>query len=105
MHVPPATKDSPSGPTDVDPKSEGALPESTRFTSGNFVKEYLLDTAAADAKFKGKTVEVTGVVMTFGTNEDDVAYINVQGTGGADNGGTPIQWNYLGDGLEGAPRT
>ena len=45
------------------------------------------DTAATDAKVRGKLVEITGMVSTFGTNKNDVAYVNIQG---ASRGG-PIQ--------------
>ena len=62
-----------------------------KFKSGVFANEYLRDTAASDAKFNGKLVELTGVITTFGTNKDDVAYVNMQGIGGGDSGGAPIQ--------------
>ena len=45
------------------------------------------DAAATDAKVRGKLVEVTGMVSTFGTNKDDVGYVNIQGA----SRGAPIQ--------------
>ena len=64
------------------------VPETLVFTAGFFADEYR-DADAADAKFKGKLVELTGMVGTFGTNKDNVAYINLQG--GRGQGGVPIQ--------------
>ena len=87
-------------PTDVDLKLGGVLPESMKFTSGIFANEYLRDTTAADAKFMGKIVELTGVVSTFGTNKDNVAYVNVQGIGGGDSGGAPIQCVFAEPGVK-----
>ena len=78
-------------PSAVEMKTKGTVPENLSFTSGIFANEYLRDGAAADANFKGKLVELTGPVSTFGTNKDNVAYLDLQGTGGGDSGGSPIQ--------------
>lgn len=66
---------------------EGAVPASLTFKSGIFAGEYMRDAAATDAKVRGKLVEVTGMVSTFGTNKDNVAYVNIQGA----SRGAPIQ--------------
>ena len=84
-----SNQDSKAGSTALDLKLKGALPESLKFTSGIFVNEYLRNEEATDAKFRGQTVEITGVVSTYGTNKKDVAFVNVQGTGG--QGGSPVQ--------------
>tara|TARA_B100001123_G_scaffold444281_2_gene592675 strand:+ start:535 stop:1059 length:525 start_codon:yes stop_codon:yes gene_type:complete len=84
-----SNKDSKVGSTALDLKLKGELPESLKFTSGIFVNEYMRNKEATDAKFRGKTVEITGVVSTYGTNKKNVAFVNVQGTGG--QGGSPVQ--------------
>jgi hypothetical protein len=81
----------PADPADAVPTQEGEAPEMLKFQSGVFANEYLRDAAASDARFNGKMVELTGVITTFGTNKDDVAYVNMQGIGGGDSGGAPIQ--------------
>ena len=81
----------PSEPADADLKLEGAASETLKFKSGIFANEYLRDAASADARFMGKLIELTGAISTFGTNKNDVAYVNMQGIGGGDSGGAPIQ--------------
>ena len=76
-----------TGPTQAEIRSEGAVPETLSFVAGFFASEYMRDPAGADAEFKGKRVEVSGVVGIFGTNKDSVAYVSLQGA----SRGAPIQ--------------
>ena len=66
--------------------------------------DYSLDEAAADARFKGKTIDVTGMVVAFGTNNSNVSYVNLQGTGYGDDAGTAVQCLLTESGLEALSR-
>ena len=48
--------------------------------------EYDLDSVAAAAKFKGKTLDVNGTVISLGTNKSGVSYVDLRGTGNYDAG-------------------
>ena len=79
----------PSGSAAAQPTGEPA-PEAIAATK--LAGDYSLDEAAADARFKGKMIDVTGMVVAFGTNKADVSYVNLQGSGyGDDAGGTTVQ--------------
>ena len=60
-------------------------------TAAQLAGEFDLDSVAADAKFKGKTLDVTGSVISLGTNKSKVSYINLQGAGYGDDAGTAVQ--------------
>ena len=45
--------------------------------AGAFYLEYDRDPEATEAKYLGEQLTVTGMVSAFGTNADDVAYINL----------------------------
>src|SRR4051794_7638095 len=67
----PSTKDgtvSKDGPTTKDgPKKPLGDPE-FKVASRDFVAEFKKDSKAAHAKYKGKTVEVTGLLKSVGSN-------------------------------------
>ena len=68
-------------PTEAQIRAEGAVPEALSLTSTSLVSEYIRDAAGSDVKFKGKTLELTGAVIDFGTNKENVAYVNLAGAG------------------------
>ncbi|MCH8206327.1 MAG: hypothetical protein IH956_04920, partial [Chloroflexi bacterium] len=78
----------PFGSAAAQPTGEPA-PEAIAATK--LAGDYSQDEAAADARFKGKMIDVTGMVVAFGTNKSDVSYVNLQGTGYGDDAGTAVQ--------------
>ena len=78
----------PSGSAADQPTAEPA-PETIK--ASKLAADYSLDEAAADARLKGKTIDVTGTVITFGTNKAGVSYVNLQGGGYGDDAGTAVQ--------------
>jgi hypothetical protein len=78
----------PSGSAAAQPTVEPA-PETIPATK--LAGDYSQNEAAADARFKGRTIDVTGMVVAFGTNKSNVSYVNLQGTGYGDDAGTAVQ--------------
>ena len=66
-------------------------PAPSSIRAADLAAEYDLDEASADAKFKGKVVEVTGSITTSGTNKKDVSYVNLLGGGAGYMPGTNVQ--------------
>ena len=91
----------PSGSAVAQPTVEPA-PETIK--SSKLASEYDLDEAAADARFKGKEINVTGMIVTFGTNKDNVSYVNLQGGGTSWMPGTAVQCLLTESGLEALSR-
>ena len=78
-------------PTEAQIRAEGAVPEALSLTSTSLVSEYIRDAAGSDVKFKGKTLELTGAVIDFGTNKENVAYVNLAGAGAWGGGPASVQ--------------
>ena len=81
-----------------------AEPAPETIAASKLAAEYDLDEAAADAKFKGKAIEVTGTIVTFGTNKSNVSYVNLQGGGASFMPGTAVQCLLTESGLEALSR-
>ena len=62
---------------DVVPPAAKAEPAASSLDAGAFYLEYDRDPDATKAKYLGKLVDVTGTVSAFGTNKENVAYVNL----------------------------
>jgi hypothetical protein len=91
----------PSGSAAAQPTAEPA-PEAIK--ASKLASDYELDAAAADARFKGKEINVTGTIVTFGTNKDNVSYVNLQGSGASFMPGNAVQCLLTESGLEALSR-
>ena len=91
----------PSGSAAAQPTIE-PVPETVK--ASKLASEYELDEAAADARVKGKEITVTGTIITFGTNKDNVSYVNLQGSGASFMPGNAVQCLLTESGLEALSR-
>ena len=93
-----------SAPSESAAAQPAAEPAPKAIKASQLAGDYSLDEAAADARFKGKTIDVTGMIVAFGTNKSNVSYVNLQGTGYGDDAGTAVQCLLTESGLEALSR-
>jgi hypothetical protein len=60
-------------------------------TAAKLAADYDLNDVDADAKFKGKELEIVGSVISFGTNKSEVSYVILQGSGVSFTPGTAVE--------------
>ena len=67
----------PAQPTSASITAAKAEPVASWPNTGNLGSAYVRDKAGTDARYKGKLLELTGAVSSFGTNKENVAFVNL----------------------------